>query len=106
MVMLISLQQASDQLRRDTTEDDPRLNLHISAASAVVVGLMGDAVDFLDSNGDVEQGNDGNPSGVPAHVQQATLLLTEVFYDGKLLEDYMPAVNSLLNIAGRVPRLA
>ncbi len=130
MVMLVSLAQASRHLRRDTSDDDADLTLKIKAASAVVMGLLGSAATFLDSEGNVPMADepgiadsdgelldsngdeiaDGDeiPVGVPEHVQQATLLLIGDYYAGRDSGSagFPPAVMALLNIAGRVPSLA
>lgn len=40
MVMLVTLQEASDHLRRDTTDDDADLTLKINAASNAVINYL------------------------------------------------------------------
>ena len=39
-VMLVRLQEASDHLRRDTTDDDNDLTLKIKAASAAIINYL------------------------------------------------------------------
>lgn len=117
MLMLVSLQQASDHLRRDTTDDDADLEFKIQGASAAVVNYLKSDADFLDSDGDVAYETDGTPIGVPELVQIATLILVGHFYAFRE-GDFSPfnsqnygalnlplAVRSLLVLAGRKPTL-
>jgi len=83
MVMLVSLQQASDHLRRDNDDDDNDLILKIQAASRVVLNYLKDGATFLDSFGDVEVDSNDNPLDVPEEVQAATLLLIGDFYNDR-----------------------
>ncbi len=109
MTMLVSLDQASAHLRRDTDADDNDLLLKIEAASRAVLGYLGSAADFTEQ---IDTDSDGNVYGVPAEVQQATLLLLGNFYstregDGDAFADGLPeSVKTLLRLAGRAPRLA
>lgn len=82
MVMLVSLKQASDHLRRDTDDDDADLELKIEAASEAVLNYLKDssAITFLDTAGEVETDSAGNPVGVPRAIQIATLMLVGIFY--------------------------
>lgn len=92
MVMLVTLQQASDHLRRDTNADDADLTLKIQAASAAVINYLKSASPYepeLDSNGDVVlDSNDdivyaldsnGDPIPLPV-VRLAVLYLIGVLY--------------------------
>ena len=93
MVMLVSLEQASSHLRRDTSEDDLDLMLKIEAASAAVINYLKDGADFLDSADEVDFDSAGDPIGVPKEVQQAVLLLVGNFYrdrDGETPEGWDP----------------
>jgi Phage gp6-like head-tail connector protein len=87
MVMFVSLQQASDHLRRDNTDDDADLSLKIRAASAGILNYL-DTVDFLDSSGEVELDSNGDPINVPEEIQIATLMMIGVFYADRDAEDY------------------
>ncbi|WP_460640101.1 head-tail connector protein [Larkinella harenae] len=78
--MLVSLQQASDHLRRDTTDDDSDLELKIHAASAAVINYLKAGATFLDTSGGVPLDTSGNPVGVPYEVQAAVLLMLGVLY--------------------------
>lgn len=76
--MLVTLQQASDHVRRDTDEDDANLLVYIEAASEAVLNYIDD-YSFLNSAGDVEYDSAGEPL-VPKPLQQATLILLGHFY--------------------------
>lgn len=82
-VDLVTIEQASDHLRRDTEDDNADLQLKITAASMAVLDYLGEQADFLDSAGDVPQDSSGNPTGVPEVVQQATLLLVGEMYENR-----------------------
>lgn len=110
-VMLVSLQQASEHLRRDTDADDADLTLKIQAASRMVLDYLGDAADFLNSDGEVEFDSDGTTEDVPAEVHAAVLLLVGCLYEdregGGLLSGGLPAsVKSILYLYGRKPVFA
>lgn len=77
--MLVSLQQASDHLRRDTTDDDADLMLKIEAASQAILNYVTDH-SFLGSSGEVEYDSAGEPLNVPRPIQSATLLILGVLY--------------------------
>lgn len=81
MPMLVTLQQASDHLRRDTTDDDADLTLKIKAASRAVINYLksGASVIVFDSFGEVVILSDGLPDA-PEDIQMATLLLLSIFY--------------------------
>lgn len=82
-MMLVTLQQASDHLRRDTTDDDTDLTLKVHAASAAVLNYLGAGATFLDSSGAVQTDSNGDPVDVPFEVQAATLLLVGEFYKNR-----------------------
>lgn len=80
---LVSTFQARDHLRSDTDADDADLCTKIEAASEMVVDYLGDfAETFLerDSAGDLIEYPDGVVEGVPARVQQATLVTIAWLY--------------------------
>lgn len=79
MTMLVSLEVASSHLRRDTTADDPDLELKIKAASKAVVTYL-KTPSFADSNGDIPEDSNGIALDVPEDVQVATLLLIGEYY--------------------------
>jgi hypothetical protein len=81
MVMLVSLAQASQHLRRDTDADDADLTLKIQAASRAVLNYISPMIPgFIDSNGDFEEDSAGEVLGVPDDIKAATLLLIGEFY--------------------------
>lgn len=99
-MMLVTLQQASDHLRRDTTADNTDLTLKIHAASGMVMNyIQGPGIDgFTDSFGDVFVDSQGEPLDVPYEVQAATLLMVGYLYknrdenaDGAFDRGYLPA---------------
>lgn len=102
MVMLVSLQQASDHLRRDTGDDDNDLILKVQAASGAVINYLKDGATFLETA--VELDANGEPIGIPFEVKAAVLLMVGYLYkerdgdDGKSYEmGYLPRpVMSLL----------
>lgn len=63
--MLVTLQEASDHLRRDQAEDDTYLELLIRAASQAVVTYLGSMnrayYPEIDSNGNFEYDSNGDP---------------------------------------------
>lgn len=81
MVMLVSLDQAKQHLRVDTSDDDGDIALKIHAASGAVLNYIKSGPDnFLDSSGEVIVDSSDNPIGIPFEVQAATLLLVGYFY--------------------------
>lgn len=88
MVMLVTLSQASDYLRRDTDDDDAGLTLLIKAASRAVLDYIDD-VDFLDSSGEVELDSNGLPLNVPEPLQFATLAVVQIMYDDATVQAYI-----------------
>lgn len=82
-MMLVTLQEASDHLRRDTDDDDADLELKIGAASAAVRRYLKDASPYeLDSNGDVEVDSNGDPV-VLFEVRAAVLMLLGELYKNR-----------------------
>lgn len=78
---LVTLQQASDHLRRDTTADDADLLLKIEAASEAVMGYLGDAAEaWTDSAGEPLEDSNGDAMDVPRVVQSATLQMVSYLY--------------------------
>lgn len=96
MTKLVSLEQASDYIRRDTTDDDAMLASLIEAASGLVLNYLkaNTHVDFIDSDGEiVEEDTDGVAVGVDAAVQSATLYMTAWLYrnrDADPTKDFAP----------------
>lgn len=82
MVMLVSLEQASAHLRRDTTDDNADLTLKIHAASGAVLNYISDA-DFIDSSGEPDYDSAGDPIGVPFPIQAAVLLILGDLYSDR-----------------------
>lgn len=84
MVMLVSLTQAKDHLRVDTSDGDNDLTLKIHAASGVVLNYIRNGADaFTDSAGDAIEDSNGNPIGIPFEVQAATLLMLGYLYTNR-----------------------
>ena len=79
---LVTLTQAKEHLRVIGTEDDDKVTLCLRSASSAVLNYLGDGADtFLDSSGWVDPEPDSSGvSIVPAEVQQATLIMTAVFF--------------------------
>lgn len=114
-MMLVTLQQASDHLRRDTNADDNDLTLKVHAASAAVMNyIQGPGIDgFTDSAGDVFVDSAGDPLDVPYEIQAATLLMVGYLYknrdenaDGAFDRGYLPAPVTALLTSFRDPSLA
>lgn len=87
MVMLVSLQQASDHLRRDTTDDDADLLIKVKAASQAIVNYISDH-SFLNSSGEPDFDSAGNPVGVPENIQAAVLILLGNLYTDRFGNEY------------------
>lgn len=91
MAMLVSLEQASAHLRRDTSDDDLDLTLKIMAASSAVLTYLGDGADaFTDSAGEVYEDSNGIAIDVPFDIQAATLILVGDFYKNREPTDTDP----------------
>lgn len=114
-MMLVTLQQASDHLRRDTTADDNDLTLKIHAASGMVMNyIQGPGVDgFTDSAGDVFVDSNDDPIFVPYEVQAATLIMVGYLYknrdqnaDDAFDRGYLPAVVTAILCPFRDPSVA
>lgn len=88
MVMLVSLQQASDHLRRDTTDDDNDLTLKIKAASAAIMAYLGGDIVPLLSTGEPEEDSNGIAIDVPDQVMQATLIVIGMLYADRDAPDF------------------
>lgn len=97
MVMLVSLNQASDHLRRDTTDDNSDLELKIAAASQAVLNYVKGPFSFLDTSGQVEVDSAGDPVGVPEPMQMAVLMVIGMLYTDRQGQDYIEG--------GKQPRL-
>lgn len=84
MLQLVSLEQASSYLRRDTASDDAEVLLLIQAASQAVAQHLESGsryLEFLDSDLQaVAEDSDGVAEDVPPVVQAAVLYLTAVMY--------------------------
>ncbi len=98
MVMLVTLRQASDHLRRDSSDDDSDLVLKIHAASSAVLNYLKDGASFLETA--VIASDDGVDSTIfdgadqvyvdasgelaaPFEVRAATLLLIGYLYKNR-----------------------
>lgn len=102
MVMLVTLEQASDHLRRDTTDDNDDLRLKIRAASRAIQNYLKNpllvysfvldvnGVPVFDSNGDpvLEMNSDGSYVVRP-EVQQAVLIILGTFYTDRDAKEYI-----------------
>lgn len=108
MVMLVTLQQASDHLRRDTGDDDNDLILKIMGASSAIQNYLKNpmlAYDFAkDEYGNIILGSDGEPvyetdsSGayVPRmEVQIAALILIGTLYKDRDAKQYIEGNGSV-----------
>lgn len=110
---LVTLQQASDYVRRDTNCDDLDLDLLIEAASSAVLNYLGSGADsFLDSNGEVVVDEVGDYD-IPGAVKGATLYLTAWFYRNRdadtekaFAAGYLPAPVTAMLYPLRDPTLA
>jgi hypothetical protein len=85
MVMLVTLKQASDHLRRDTSDDDSDLVLKIEAASQAVINYAPGSI-FFDSYGD--------PEDVPPPVQSAVLLILGDLYSDRDMQNFREGGNA------------
>ena len=87
MVMLVSLDQASEHLRRDTTDDDADLLVKVKAASQAVLNYISDS-SFLNSSGEPDYDSAGSPVGVPDAIQSAVLILIGNLYTDRFGNEY------------------
>ena len=78
--MLVSLQQASDHLRRDTGDDDNDLTLKIMAASQAVMNYIDTDQSFYNSAGIPDYDSAGVALDVPFPIQAAVLLILGDLY--------------------------
>lgn len=80
MIEYVTLTEASDHLRRDTTDDDNDLSLKIKGASAAVRNYLKQEwrayVLALDSNGDIVVDSNGDP--VPDEDSNGPIIRPEV----------------------------
>lgn len=96
MVMLVTLQQASDHLRRDTDDDDNDLTIKINAASNAVLNYLKDRMlayqyevdehgdPVLDSDDEITYLEDSDGDFIPREeVQQAVLIMLGVMYNDR-----------------------
>lgn len=94
MVMLVSLEQASEHLRRDNTDDDADLTLKIKGISSAIMNYMAETavataiIADLDSDGEIPVDSAGDPIGVPEELQIATLIMIGVVYADRDAENY------------------
>lgn len=112
-MMLITLDQASAHLRRDTADDDADLTIKIHAASAAILNYLEAGAVFLDSSGQVVEDSNGDPVGVPFEVQVAVLYLVGEMYknregdaSGYPIQNYLPTPVVALLYPLRVPTVA
>lgn len=102
MVMLVSLQQASDHLRRDTDDDDSDLILKIHGASAAIQNYLKNPMlayefakdeygkNLLDSSGNFYLATDSSGEYiVRQEVQIAVLMMVGVFYIDRDAKEYV-----------------
>lgn len=87
MVQLVSLQQASDHIRRDTNYDDNDLIDKIGAASEAVLNYITNH-SFLNTTGEPDFDSAEQPIGVPRPIQQAVLILVGLLYVDRDSPDY------------------
>lgn len=111
---LVTLQQASDHLRRDTDDDDSDLRLKIMAASSAIYAYLKSGSDlFTDTAGYLVLDSAGDPVGVPYQVKAATLLMVGYLYkqrdedtDKEFEQGYLPRPVTALLYPLRDPALA
>lgn len=80
MVMFVTLEQASDHLRRDTDDDDNDLTLKIEAASQAILNYIDPTIIDFDSAGEAID--------VPRPIQAATLILLGQLYVDRDAPDF------------------
>lgn len=125
MVMLVTLQEASDHLRRDTTDDNSDLLIKIRAASNAVINYIKDAdlayVGSFDSSGDyIPEIDSAGDLVVKDEIRSAVLIIIGVLYADRQGQQFIDdnsedrlgkmslpkAVHWLLDGVGRKPTLA
>lgn len=119
MTMLVTLEQASDHLRRDSTDDDADLTLKIHAASGAVLNYLKGANRFqqeVDGDGKPVFDADGKPvytTAVLQEVQFAVLLMVGYFYksrdndkDHEYEQGFLPRPVTALLYSLRTPAIA
>lgn len=102
MIMLVTLEQASEHLRRDTNDDDTDLTLKIMGASQAILNYLKDpllAYEYardeygqyiLDSDGKRELAIDSDGRYIVAQpVQIATLIMVGVLYIDRDAKEYV-----------------
>lgn len=108
MTMLVTLQQASEHLRRDSAADDNDVTLKIHAASGAVLNYLKSGADrFKDEDGEIVD------ALVPFEVKAAVLLQLGFLYADRDNDDerqyqpgYLPAPVTALLYPLRDPALA
>lgn len=94
MVMLVTLQEASDHLRRDTDDDNADLALKIRAASRAIINYLKDEMavyqwEGLDSAGDrIYLLDSAGDYIIRDEVREAVLIMIGVFYIDRDAKDY------------------
>jgi hypothetical protein len=119
MTMLVTLEQASEHLRRDTVDDNADLTLKIHAASGAVLRYLKGANYFqpeLDGDGNPVLDGDGKPvytTEVLFEVQAAVLLQLGYLYkdrdndkDHEYEQGFLPRPVTALLYGLRTPALA
>lgn len=96
MTMLVTLDEAKEELRIDHDADDARLERHIRGASAAVLAYIGDSQYlFLDTGGDEIdlQDTSANLEGERAKdlARTAVFLMLHETFDGKEAKQVEPA---------------
>lgn len=92
--MLVTLQEASDHLRRDTTDDNSDLTIKINAASNAVVNYIKDPLlvyeGYYDSAGDYVPDQDSSGDYIVRdEVRSAVLLVIGVLYADRQAQHYI-----------------
>lgn len=87
-MMFVSLEQASDHLRRDTDDDDSDLILKIKAASIAVLNAIRKEQPFLDSGGLPILDSNGVAENIPEPLKSATLIILGLLYADRDGEDF------------------
>lgn len=78
---LVTVQEASDHVRRDTGADDLDFEMKVEAASELVLDYIGDAAAaWTDSTGQPFEDSNGIALDVPKRVKAATLMMVGYLY--------------------------